>query len=413
MSDEPRMTFFGKFIVLLFIAGCFYGAYYFFVQQNPAPPANGGSSTSSTAVNATTQQQANSQTNDPPATASVTVGIAYGTEKKRWLEWALEQFKQTPDGKRIRIDLIPLGSQEGARAVLDGDTRINVWSPASTLYEDVFVSEWQLKHGGKGIVRQEQLALTPMVFVFWEPRHAAFVTKYKEVSFTSVGQALKEKGGWDAIAQKPEWGFFKFGHTNPNQSNSGLMALVLMAYGFQNKTRDLTMKDILSVEYQTWMADFEKNVSGFSNSTGNMMRDMVLRGPSSYDALLVYENLAIDYLKNAEGRWGELRIAYPTNNMWNDNPYYIIDAPWSTTEQRKAAGVFLDYLLRDEIQTNALLVHGFRPGNPNVPVKSAESPFTLYAKYGLQIDLPTVCEPPKAEVITNLLLSWQRAAGNR
>ena len=34
-----------------------------------------------------------------------------------------------------------------------------------------------------------------------------------------------------------------------------------------------------------------------------------------------------DYLKNAEGRWGSLRVVYPAENMWNDNPYYILDVP--------------------------------------------------------------------------------------
>jgi len=402
------MTFIGKMFVLLFIAGCFYGAYYFFTQQSPTGPKG---SPNTNAANATTTPAVNPGT--PPTTNAVSIGIAYGTEKRRWLEGALDQFKNTPEGKRINVELIPLGSLEGARAVLDGDKRINVWSPASTLYEDIFVSEWQLKYSSKGIARKEVLALTPMVFVFWEQRHAAFLAKYKTVSFTTVGEALKEKGGWDSIAAKPEWGQFKFGHTHPNQSSSGLMTLVLMSYGFQNKARNLDLKDVLSVPFQTWMAEFEKSIGGMSNSTGTLMRDMVLRGPSSLDAVFVYESLAIEYLKNAEGRWGELRVAYPDRNMWNENPYYILNTPWTSAEQAKAAETFLQFLLRDDIQTNALMVHGFRPGNPNVPVKSADSPFTVYAKYGLTVDLPTVCDPPSAEVVNNLLVSWQRAAGNR
>ena len=143
-----------------------------------------------------------------------------------------------------------------------------------------------------------------------------------------------------------------------------------------------------------------------------MMRDMVLRGPSSYDALFVYENVVIDYLKNAEGRWGELHISYPKQNMWNDNPYYILDAPWSTADQRKAAGVFLDFLLTETVQKESLK-HGFRPANPTVPIKTAESPFVQYSRFGLQIDLSTVGQAPKADVINNLLSAWQRSQGNR
>jgi Ca-activated chloride channel family protein len=238
------------------------------------------------------------------------------------------------------------------------------------------------------------------------------VQKYKSLNFTTVSQALQEKGGWDAIAKKPEWGLFKLGHTHPNKSNSGLMTLVLMAYDFSDKTRDLTLKDILNVSFQNWMLGLERGVSGLSDSTGTMMREMVLKGPSSFDAIFVYESVAIDYLKSAEGRWGELHIVYPKENMWNENPYYIIDAPWSSKEQRTAAEVFLSFLLTEPIQRESLK-HGFRPANTNVPVIFAESPFTVYQRYGLQIEPGSTSESPKAEVINNLLAIWQRNQGGR
>jgi len=402
MSDDgPRLTFLGKFFVLLFIAACALGAFFLFAKKSP--PSAGNSIPTSPDQPAQTVE---------PAGPRVEIGIAYGTEKERWLKWAVQQFAATPAGQRTKINLLPMGSLEGAQALLKGDQRIHVWSPASALYEDVFVQEWQLKNGRSPIVRREALALSPMVFVLWAERYDAFVAKYKEVSFVTIGQALREPSGWETIAQKPEWGIFKFGHTHPNQSNSGLMTLVLMAYDFHKKSRGLTMKDILNPEFQTWTNGIESAVTGMSNSTGNMMRDMVLRGPSSFDALCVYENVVIDYLKNAEGRWGELRVAYPRQNAWNDNPYYVIDAPWSSAGQRAAAGEFLDFLLSEPIQRESLK-HGFRPGNPTVPIKFPESPFVAYERFGLKIDLSAVSEVPKAEVINNLLLNWQRNQGSR
>jgi len=306
-----------------------------------------------------------------------------------------------------------MGSLEGAHAILGGDKRINVWSPASAAYKDIFVQEWQVKNGGGNpIIKEEPLALTPMVFVVWDERYKAFIQKYKVMNLDTINQALQERSGWDAIAHQPDWGLFKFGHTHPNDSNSGLMVLVLAAYAYNHKTRDLTVGDVVNANFQQWLTSLERSTTGFSNSTGNMMKEMVLKGPSSYDALMVYEAVAIDYLKNAEGRWGELRVVYPEYNAWNENPYYIIDAPWSTSDQRKAAQTFLDFLLSDRIQREAL-VHGFRPANPNVPVKFADSPFVKYAGNGVQVDLQKICEPPKAEVVNNLLQSWQRAQSNR
>jgi len=394
-SDGPKLTALGKLFVALFVIACVAGAYYLFLGKK--------------AVEQTKQVTGNILGGGP----QVEIGIAYGTEKQRWLEWAVSEFAKSYDGKRITVDLIPMGSLEGAHAILGGDKRINVWSPASAVYKDIFVQEWQVKNGGGNpIIKEEPLALTPMVFVVWDERYKAFLQKYRVMNLDTINQALQEKSGWDAIAHQPDWGLFKFGHTHPNESNSGLMVLVLAAYAYNHKTRDLTVGDVVNANFQQWLTSLERSTSGFSNSTGNMMKEMVLKGPSSYDALMVYEAVAIDYLKNAEGRWGELRVVYPEYNAWNENPYYIIDAPWSTPDQRKAAQSFLDFLLSDRIQREAL-VHGFRPANPNVPVRFAESPLVKYAGNGVQVDLQKICEPPKAEVVNNLLQSWQRAQSNR
>lgn len=399
MADGPKLTALGKTFIFLFVVLCVAGAYYFFNKDNSSK----GKSSSSSGGMLDSLTGGGEQ---------VELGIAYGTEKQRWLEWAVQEFGKTRDGKRIKVNLIPMGSLEGAHALLNGDQRIQVWSPASALYKDTFVQEWQIKYSQNPILREEPIALSPMVFVMWDERYQAFIQKYKVLSFATIAQALQEKGGWETIAQRPEWGLFKFGHTHPNESNSGLMAIVLAAYSYQKKTKELQVKDVVDVGFQNWLQNFERAVSGLSNSTGNMMKEMVLKGPSSYDALLVYESVTIDYLKNAEGRWGQLRIVYPEYNAWNDNPYYIIDAPWSSKEQRKAAETFLSFLLSEPIQKESL-VHGFRPANPSVAVKFPDSPFVKYADYGIQVGLAKICEPPHAEVVNNLLQSWQRSQANR
>jgi ABC-type glycerol-3-phosphate transport system substrate-binding protein len=401
-ANETKLKPAGKVVIVLFILGCLAGAYYLFRGRSFAPgsgAASGGSTSSGSS----------SFFSGSP---EVEIGVAYGTEKQRWLEWAVGEFAKTDDGKHIKVDLIPMGSQEGAHAILAGDKRIHAWTPAAATYQDVFVEDWQVKYSGNPIVRQESLALTPMVFVVWDERYNAFRQKYKALTFETLSQALREKGGWETIAAKPEWGLFKFGHANPVQSNSGLAAIVLAAYAYHNKTNNLSLKDIVDVDFQNWLEKLELSANGMSNSTGNQMREMVLKGPSSYDALLVYESVAIDYLKNAEGRWGQLRVIYPEYNFWNENPYYVLNVPWSSGDQRKAAGKFLDFLLSEPVQKESLN-HGFRPANTNVPVKFPESPFVRFAGSGVQVDLQKICEPPKAEVVTNLLASWQRWQANR
>ena len=134
---------------------------------------------------------------------------------------------------------------------------------------------------------------------------------------------------------------------------------------------------------------------------------MVGFGPSRYDCVMVYENLAIEYFDEARHHWGELQVVYPEPNFWNKNPYYILNVPWSGPEHRKAAEQFLNFLISEPIQKRAL-AHGFRPGNPSVPVCYPESPLVRYAAQGLKIDLPRVCELPQADVVTELSATFLR-----
>ena len=260
----------------------------------------------------------------------VEIHIAYGTEKQKWLEEATAEFQKTPEGRRITVKLHGMGSVEGAQAVLEGPNPIpiHVWSPASSAYRDLFEQEWRAKHKNNPILKSENLALTPMVFVTWESRHAPFIKKYGKANFQTVGQAMHEPRGWEAIAGQPGWGRFKFGHTHPNRSNSGLLTLVLMAYEFSKKERNLSLGDIAQPGFLQWLQTFEQDVArpggSLTHSTGTLMREMVLRGPSQYDCILIYENLAIDYLEDARDRWGELHVDYPEPNMWNEHPYYYV-----------------------------------------------------------------------------------------
>lgn len=395
MTDAgPQPTLLGKFLLFMMIAGCVLGGAWWIMQSKGAAAVAPG-----TAPGAATG----------PSGPTVAIGVAYGTEKRGWLEWAVTEFATTPAGQGITVELKPFGSLQGAQAVLGGDQTINAWTPASSLAKDMLVNDWQVKRSGDPILSTESLALTPMALVWWRERHQAFAAKFGSTDLKAIATGLQETGGWAAIAKKPEWGLFKFGHTDPASSNSGLIALVTMGYVFHGKTQALTMADVLDAGFQGWLGGLAAGASGTRNeSTGTMMREMILKGPSAYDCLLVYESVAIEHLANAEGRWGALHIDYPAQNFWNDNPYYVLNVPWSTPDQRKAATAFQRFLLSAPAQRQAL-VHGFRPADPAVPVLVAGSPFEKHKTNGLRNDIGSLAETPRPEVVQNLLQSWQRA----
>jgi ABC-type sulfate transport system substrate-binding protein len=155
-------------------------------------------------------------------------------------------------------------------------------------------------------------------------------------------------------------------------------------------------------------------VTRFESSTGTFMNEMVLFGPSKYDVAVVYENLAIAQIENAQGRWGDLRVYYPATTMWSDHPAALLNAPWVSAEQAAAARQWIAFLRSRPIQELAL-AYGFRPGDPAVPLKSsdARNPFNRLAPYGIRVDIPPVAQPPSGAVVRNLLTMWSRTVAQR
>ena len=86
MSDGPRLTFLGRLFILLFIAGCAWGAYLLFTYH--------WSSSKSAATGPANLV--------PSGIGDVELGVAYGTEKQRWLEWALGNLRKRITEKRFR-----------------------------------------------------------------------------------------------------------------------------------------------------------------------------------------------------------------------------------------------------------------------------------------------------------------------
>lgn len=338
--------------------------------------------------------------------APIEIGMAYGTEKQKWLEWAVAEFAKTPEGKKVKINLIPMGSVEGAEAILKKDKRINVWSPASSVVQDLLVEPWKKENSKDPILSDAPLVLTPMVIVMWEDRATAFLAKYNEISFKTIGLALSEQTGWAAIANKPEWGVFTFGYTKPTHSNSGLMALVLMAYDYLNVTRNIKPEQIMEANFLNWLKTTQENMSADEDSTGKLMSEMLRFGPSKLNAAIVYENLALSSIQTAEGRWGKLKIVYPARSAWNDNPYYILDVPWSNAEQQTAAKLFQSFLLSKPAQKVARDQYLFRPANLDLPIIEANSAFEKL-KDVVQVDVNTVKRPSDL-VLNQLLQVWKK-----
>jgi len=351
------------------------------------------------------------------------VQVVYATEEGEWMRTAAERFNQEEhvvNGQRIVIELIPMDSGEALIRIKDGVITPTAWSPASMLWVNALNDEWQVQHATDLVMRVGQyqatpLVLSPMVFVMWEDRAEAFQRHFagREVDWDTIQEAVTAEEGWKTLGGNPNWGLVKFGQADPIYSNSGLVAITLATYNHYGQTRGLTPEYITSSNYRNWIEPLWLSIVGsYDRTSSDLMQNMLRYGPSTYDIIMVYENLVASYMKNASGRWGEeLRVYYPGLNLWNDHPFCVLLADWTTADQKDAALEFQQFLLSESIQSEALR-YGFRPANVDVPVVNddPENPFNKYQDQGLHIQIPRISlvEVPSAEVILAMQQQFQR-----
>ncbi len=355
---------------------------------------------------------------DGSGAGAVEISLEYSTEKKDWLEAAVAQFSAA--NPAIRVKLIGKGSLESSQAILDGSDKPVLWSPADSLVANLLASDWQTKTSTElfpiqGEAGPQPLLLTPLVFVVWEDRaNVLRVASGGQLSWKTIHDAVSSPKGWPALGGKPGWGFVKLGHTDPNRSNSGMQAIVLMAFEYFNVTTGLTVDQMLDPKFQAFVNEIEAGVPHFESSTGTFMTEMIRFGPSKYDIALVYESLAVSQLENAQGRWGSLHIYYPLTTIWSDHPVVILNGPWVTPAQHAAAAKLIAFLRSAPVQATALRF-GFRPADPAVPIKTADgnNPFIKMSQFGLSLELPPAARPPDGPVIRNLLMMWSRVVKPR
>jgi ABC-type Fe3+ transport system substrate-binding protein len=354
----------------------------------------------------------------PPPTP-VVVSVLYSTEKEAWLNEVILDFEKTNpviNGHPVKIELEKMGSWEINAAVLDGTRQPVIVSPASSLQIAALQDSSTVKFGNPLVnsansANCRSIVTTPLVLVAWKERaDVLWGTQPGKSLWKDLHNALIDPQGWAAY-NHPEWGYVKFGHTDPLKSNSGFMTTLLMTYGYYGKSSNLSASDILSnEEYQNWFLETEASIGQFEYSTGPLMEKMVVYGPSTFDIVAVYEATAIEQADNAVGRYGELRVYYPPAALQSDHPFCILNGDWVTSQQNEAATLFMNYLTDKPAQELALLKYGFRPVDTSIPLEQTGSPFDRYAANGFRADISNIpdVEVPAGNVLNTLRDFWSR-----
>ncbi len=341
----------------------------------------------------------------PPTGPSVELTFTYGSEKEEWVKDVTAGFNaarhKTPAGETIFVKAIPLGSGECIDTLLDESLKADITSPASAAFIKLGNAKSRAKTGKDLIPDTENLVLSPVVIAMWKPMAEALGWPEKALGWSDILSMAGSQEGW-AGRGFPQWGKFKFGHTHPEFSNSGLISLLAEVYAATGKKAGLTLDDINAPETATYLSGIERSVVHYGSSTGFFGKKMFLNGPEFLSAAVLYENLVIESYSSKYHTSFPVVAIYPKEGtFWSDHPAGIVDRPWVTPEKREAAKLYLAHLLARPQQETALKF-GFRPALPEIPLASP-----LDSAHGVDpLEPQTTLEVPDPEIMEATIRLW-------
>lgn len=353
--------------------------------------------------------KSSSRDSTPAATASpsrdsLELVFSYGSEKEKWIKEVTDRFNgedhRAAGGKRIFVRAIPMGSGECIDEVLEGRRQPHLISPASAAFIKLGNAQSQSKTGKDLIGPTENLVLSPVVIAMWKPMAEAIGWGKKPIGWADILALSRNQTGWKAYGY-PQWGQFKFGHTHPQYSNSGLISLFAEVYAASGKTAGLTAADVARPHTGEFVEGIEKSVVHYGSSTGFFGRKMFAAGPQYLSAAVLYENMVIESYGQSNLSFPVVAIYPKEGTFWSDHPIGVVRRDWVTQEHRDAAQVYIQYLLQRPQQESAIR-YGFRPGSVDVPLAAP-----IDVAHGVDPKEPkTTLEVPSVPVMDSILKLW-------
>jgi Ca-activated chloride channel family protein len=317
-------------------------------------------------------------TSDPDSTevaprGAVVVDIASSNTKEDWIDAVIEQFNaeehNLSSGETIFVRVSHVTSGGSQQAILDGSVQPVVWSPGDQSWIDGANQVWRDRVGRPLIPDAcPATVLAPIGFAMWRPMAEALGWPDTPISWDDLVALSADPQGWDSKGH-PEWGQFKFGHTHPNFSNTGMLMMTALAYSTVGQTSGLTADQVYSDKVVEAFAFLEQNTYHYGIQNRPLIRILAQRGPDYLHAITSSE---AEVLKTnaefADTIRFPLAFIFPSEGTyWSEQPYCVLDAEWVTDEQKQAALIFRDYMLSSEHQ-NRTIDYYLRPVDEGIPL---------------------------------------------
>jgi len=310
----------------------------------------------------------------------VEVFMVSSDTKEDWLNALVADFNakqvRTSSDRPIVVRVEHGRSGDSKDAIVDGVITPTVWSPGDQSWAMVLNEEWQDLHPGQTLIPDacQPTVYAPVGFAMWRPMAEAMGWPATPIGWDEIVALAADPQGWGRYGH-PEWRQFKFGHTDPRISNSGLLLLTALAYAEWDVRGGLTVEMVKSDKVIQAMRTVELHTYHYGRQSRENVIRMIQNGPDFLHATNASE---AETLRANQGKYGEaqfpLAFIFPADGaFWAEQPYCVLDADWVDPEQHEAAQLFEEYL-HERPQQELAVGNYLRPTDPDVPL---HDPFTL------------------------------------
>jgi Ca-activated chloride channel family protein len=269
---------------------------------------------------------------------------------------------------------VPAGSGEIIEELLSERRQVHLVSPADDAFIEIGNAESRERGKGELVGDTSSLVRSPIVIAMWRDMAEAIGWPRKSIRWRDFFDLARDPTQWKQVA-RPQWRSFKYGHTHPEFSNSGLHALLIEAYAGLGKFENVTRRDLndnLPMVSQ-YVREVENSVVHYGRSTGFLNKKMQEQGKAYLSAAILYENLVIEANQDARKKDPTISLPqvvaiYPAEGTFpSAHPVGIVQRPWVTAGHTEAAQLYINFLLTKEIQVEAKK-SGFRPSDNKIPL---------------------------------------------
>jgi Ca-activated chloride channel homolog len=311
----------------------------------------------------------------------IEIFFTYGSEKKNWIVEATNIFNANPanriqNGQQIHVKTEPMGSGEIIEDLEKGQREVHLVSPAGEVYVILGNAASVERNKGDLIGRTESLVKTPIVIAMWTEMAKAIDWGGPALHWRDFFRYATTPNDWLEKTNR-QWGKFKFGHTLPDHSNSGLHAIIIEAFAGIPKFENVEVSDLTinRDKVSRYVEEVERTIVHYGRSTGFLGVNMQEGGPDYLSAAILYESLVIEHNQKAKLRGlpvPQVVAIYPAEGTFmSDHPVGVVKRPWVTARHEEAARIYIKFLLSHEIQVLAKK-SGFRPALPETEIPIAD-----------------------------------------